>query len=67
MSTDDYLTINNSSNRSHLGAKSSNFQAKIRSHTSYVFMVTLIKNTECTGRGPKDDMGVYPEKLHSAS
>ena len=46
MSTDDYLT-NVSSNRSHLGAKSSHFQAKIKSHTSYVSTVALIKDTEC--------------------
>ena len=36
-------------NRSHLGAKSSLFQAKIRSHTRLYFTVALIKNTECTG------------------
>ena len=48
MSTDDYLTMDVSSNRSHLGAKSSHFQAKIKSHTSLVFTVALIKNTECT-------------------
>ena len=41
------LTMNDSSNRSHLGAKSSLFQAKIRSHTRLYFTVALIKNTEC--------------------
>ena len=46
--SDDYLTMNVSSNRSHLGAKSSHFQAKFKSHTSLVFTVALIKNTECT-------------------
>ena len=48
MSTDDYLTMDVSSNRSHLGAKSSHFQAKFKSHTSLVFTVALIKNTECS-------------------
>ena len=49
MSTDDYLTMDDSSNRSHFGvaAKSSHFQAKIRSHTRLYFTVALIKNTEC--------------------
>ena len=39
--------MNYSSIRSHLGAKSSLFQAKIRSRTSLYFTVALIKNTEC--------------------
>ena len=39
--------MDDSSNRSHLGAKSSHFQAKIRSHTRLYFTVALIKNTEC--------------------
>ena len=48
LSTDDYLTMEDSSNRSYLGAKSSHFQAKIRSHTRLYFKVALIKNTECS-------------------
>ena len=39
--------MNDSSNRSHLGVKSSLFQAKLRSHTRLYFTVALIKNTEC--------------------
>ena len=51
MSTDDYLTMDDSSNRSHLGAKSSHFQAKIRSLTRLDFTVALIKDTECNAFG----------------
>ena len=39
--------MDDSSNRSNLEAKSSDFQAKIRSHTRLYFTVSLIKNTEC--------------------
>ena len=39
--------MNVSSNRSHLGAKSSHFQAKIGSLTRLDFTVALIKDTEC--------------------
>ena len=41
---------NFSSNKSHLGAKSSHFQAKIRSRTRLDFTVALIKDTECRDR-----------------
>ena len=44
--------MDDSSNRSHLGAKSSLFQAKIWIHTRLYFMVALIKNTECRHVGP---------------
>ena len=53
------MTMNDSSNRSHLGAKSRKFQAKIRSHTRLYFTVALIKNTECTDC-PSDQLKPKP-------
>ena len=56
---DDYLTMNDSSNRSNLGAKSSLFQAKIRSHTRLYFTVALIKNTECINLRSPELLGLF--------